>query len=293
VKFQPQCNRQLLGESAMRIYWRTSCVVALGFSLAACVIMPDVPPDLTFPMREILLNTACELQFKLRELSASKYKRFDPGGWLITVALSPKTDLEAIPSAGLTRKIPTRANAVRVTSWALNSPGVQLDAKTERSSGVGFAFKSSELINDSGLACDYENASYHALAHHLGVGAWLQRAVDAMYVTGSATIDKPTYNSDINIKFGANGSYTYTFLPGTDLAALSGSITVDEQLNITFAPLTTSKPFQVVTLPAGGSGFTANNARAGVSTTAVQAAQARTDVIQLEQAIRNLQVISP
>jgi hypothetical protein len=277
----------------MYLHSRASYAAVLSLSLAGCVIMPDVPPDLTFPMREILLNTACELQFKLRELSAPKYSRFKADAWLITVALTPKTDFEVIPSGGLTRKSPIIASATTVTNWALSSPGVQLDARTERSSGVGFTFKSPDLIADTGLACEYENAAFHSLAHRLGVGAWLQRSVDAMYVTGSATLDKPTYNSEINIKFGANGSYTFTFPAGTNLAALSGSITVDEQLNITFAPLTASKPFHVVSLPAGGPGFTKNNGQMGLSTTAVEAAQARTDVIQLEQAIRNLRVVSP
>ena len=253
----------------------------------ACSIVPDLPPDLTFPMKEILLHTACELQVALRTFDTPQFKRFNARKWLITVALNPKTDADITPALGLTRKVPIVANAARVTSWALNSPGLQFDMKTERSGGMGFVFKSPGLIGDNTLPCDSTSPSYHALTQHLNIREWLGRSVDAMYVTGTAELDKPTYDSDVTIKFSANGSYTYTFPHGTDLASLSGSYTVDEQLNITFAPLNTTPPFTVVTLPRGGKGFEPNNA-APVSTTAVPDAQARTDLIRIEQAIRKL-----
>jgi hypothetical protein len=85
----------------------------------------------------------------------------------------------------------------------------------------------------------------------------------------------------------ANGGYSYGFPHGTDFASLSGSYAVDEQLNITFAPLNTNAPFTVVTLPVGGKGFRANSATP-ISTTAVENAQTRTDLIGIEQAIRRL-----
>jgi hypothetical protein len=112
------------------------------------------------------------------------------------------------------------------------------------------------------------------------------RAVDAMYAAGTAEIDKPTYNTDITIKFAGNGSYTYTFPGGTNLAALSGSYTVDEQLNITFAPLSATPAFTVVTLPVNGKGF--QNRAILQPTTSVENAQVRTDLIQIEQALRKL-----
>ena len=153
---------------------------------------------------------------------------------------------------GFDARVPTELSATRVTTWALNSPGLQLDVKTERSGSVGFDFKSGELIDDKTLPCDYASFSYHALAQHLGIREWLGRSVDAMYVTGTAVLDKPVYDSDITIKFSANGSYSYVFPHGSDLASLAGSYTVDEQLNITFAPLNITPAFTVVTLPQGG-----------------------------------------
>jgi hypothetical protein len=264
--------------------------VQLAFVAAfsvSCSIVPDLPPDLSFPMREILLHATCELQFALRTFDTPQFKRFNARKWLITIALNPKTDAEITPGFGLTRKVPAVATATRFNTWALSAPGAQFDAKTERSGGVGFVFKSPGLIDDHTLSCDTTSPSYHALAQHLGIREWLGRSVEAMYVTGTAELDKPTYDSDINIKFSASGSYTYTFPPGIDLASLSGSYAVDEQLNITFAPLNTTPPFTVVTLPHGGKGFDPNRA-APVSTTAVENAQVRTDFIRIEQELRKL-----
>ena len=274
--------------SAMRAF--VSCISSMLIAVfsTACTIVPDLPPDLAFPMREILLYTACELQVALTTFDTPQFKRFNARKWLITVALNPKTDAEITPAGGLTNKVPALANATRFVTWALNSPGLQLDVKTERSGGVGFNFKSSNLIDDRTLSCELASPSYHVLSQHLGIREWLSRSIDAMYVTGTAALDKPTYNSDITIKFSANGSYTYTFPAGTNLASLSGSYAVDEQLNITFAPLNETAPFKVVTLPRGGKGFEPNNAGPPPSSTAVQDAQVRTDLIAIEQAIKRI-----
>jgi hypothetical protein len=47
-----------------------------------------------------------------------------------------------------------------------------------------------------------------------------------------------------------HGSYTYTFPLGADLAAFGGSYAVDDQLNISMAPIEKT-PISAVTLPSG------------------------------------------
>jgi hypothetical protein len=263
------------------------CVSILAtIGLTGCALVPDMPPDLALPMKEIVLNSACELQRTLKTFDVPQFARFKARKWLITVALSPKTDTDITPAIGGTRKVPPVTNVARFITWAINSPGIQLDVKGERSGSVAFNFKSAELIDDKKLPCDFAQPSYHSLAQYLGIHEWLVRAVDAMYMTGSAEIDKPTYNTDITIKFSGNGSYTYTFPKGTNLASLSGSYSVDEQLNITFAPLNATPAFTVVTLPLNGKGFP-NRGTVPLST-GVENAQVRTDLIQIEQALRKL-----
>src|ERR1700681_4053570 len=54
---------------------------------AECLVMPD---DWALPMQEILLHTACELQFALRDINGrSDPNLFDPTGWNIKVTLNP------------------------------------------------------------------------------------------------------------------------------------------------------------------------------------------------------------
>jgi hypothetical protein len=137
-------------------------------------------------------------------------------------------------------------------------------------------------MRDKVLQCPPPIPSLHVLAQHLGVEAWLRRTAEAMTIASSANIDKPTYNTEITIKFAANGSYTFTFPPGTDLATFGGSYILDEQLNISMAPI--SKKISVVTLPVGQT-FGAD----AITSTQEQAAQSRLDLIQLEQAIRSIQ----
>ena len=69
--------------------------VALGVSLSSCAIMPDLPPDWALPMQEILLHSACELQYGLREIDGRVIKsRFDARNWKI--ALTPEAMFEMV-----------------------------------------------------------------------------------------------------------------------------------------------------------------------------------------------------
>jgi hypothetical protein len=252
-------------------------------ALQGCALVPDVPPDPALPIKEILAQTACELQQTFISLSRSpNLQRFQAEQWLVNVSITPKVDTDLNGSAGWTRKHPFLGNPSRFTTWAISGPGLQLDAKAERNSGITFTFKSADLMRDKVLQCPPPIPSLHVLAQHLGVEAWLRRTAEAMTIASSANIDKPTYNTEITIKFAANGSYTFTFPPGTDLATFGGSYILDEQLNISMAPI--SKKISVVTLPVGQT-FGAD----AITSTQEQAAQSRLDLIQLEQAIRSIQ----
>src|ERR1700726_3146200 len=155
MQFAFACVPVRAERSALRV---TQFALISLFS-GACSIMPDLPPDLALPMREIVLYSACSLQDALRTFDTPQYKRFNAQKWLITVSLSPKVDLDVMPGFGLTRKVPT-VNLVRQTTWALGPPGAQLDVKTERSGAVGFVFKSPELIKDNTLPCEYASPTY-------------------------------------------------------------------------------------------------------------------------------------
>jgi hypothetical protein len=252
-------------------------------AFGGCSLVPDIPPDFALPVQEILAQTACELQTSFNTLQDSPYRsRFKPGQWLVTVALTPKADIDVNAGGGWTRKSPYIGSPVRFASWAINSPGILLDDKGERSSGINFNFSSNKLMADKTLICPPPTSSAHVLAQHLGVGEWLLRTAQALSVASSASVDKPLFDTDITIKLSGNGTYTYTFPPGTDIVTFGGSYSVDEQLNIIMVPTTPKQVIRAVTLPIQ-QGQTSVQ-----STVQLESAQSRLDIIQLQQAIQSL-----
>jgi hypothetical protein len=277
----------------MGVNFNSSLAFVAVFVSGCSAIIPDVPPDFALPVQEILQQTACELQRAFQYLDQPEYSRFHAKRWLVTVSLAPKVDTDLNVSGGWTRKNPFRDNPLRFVTWAISGPGLQLDAKGEKSGGVNFTFVSAKLMADRKLQCDQPSPSMHALAQHLGVGEWLDRTARAILVAPSAGIDRPVFNTDITIKVAGNGSYTYTFPAGTDLASLGASYTVDEQLNISLVTIDEKVPVSAVTLPSG-TDF-ANDTRTSrqiSSTASVEAATIRSDTIQLEQAIKSLKLPS-
>jgi len=251
--------------------------------------MPDLPPDWALPARDVLLHSSCELQTALRELDhRTPPKVFNARNWSIRISLNPKVDADIAPGLGLTRRVPTRASAVRFSNWVLGgSNGATDEMRGERTGNLDFVFDSAELIDDNRLPCDPEKISAHSLTKSIGIEEWLVRVVDAAYVTGS-TIDKPSFSSEVFMKFSGSGSYTYTFPPGTDLATLSGYYQLDEILNINLTAKPKVDKIQLVTLPVGGPGSHGNNSQAPVPSTTSVIIEQRSDLQQIEQAIRNL-----
>jgi hypothetical protein len=274
---------------------RCGVAALLCVSLCGCAVIPDVPPDFALPIRDILVNSSCELKAAFLALAdpaaldAATFKRFKPQQWLITLSLTPRVDTDFAPGIGGTRK--TLASTTKFATWAISAPGIQLDDKATRTGGVAYTYKSKDLMSDTTLDCHNQSPTLIALTLELGVKQWLLRTASAMRVSRSVNIDKPSFNSEFTIKLGGNGSWTYTFAPGTDLLSLAASYSLDVQFNIGMVPLADKKQLHLVSLPAGQD-LTNGNApeqRPLVSSTTLDAAQYRLDTLQLEQAIRNIQ----
>ncbi|UEM12558.1 hypothetical protein J4G43_050675 [Bradyrhizobium barranii subsp. barranii] len=235
-------------------------VVASAVWIGGCSIIPPTLDDTSLPVREILQHTACELRYAFVKLSEPQYASFKANKWLVAIKLSPKTDSEINGGVGSTGKSTTLSAARYFNSWALGSvgaPGGAVDAKGTRDVSITFKTSSKELISNprNQLICPVDSPRAHVLTEHLGIGEWLVRLVEAKDTAmGSlAKLDSPTYSSQIFVKFGGNGSFTYTFPFGAAFGALSGSYDMDETLLITLSPDTTSSGTLVVqTLPVGG-----------------------------------------
>lgn len=271
--------------------WRSGFVLPLCLLAGTgCSIVPDLPPNTSFPVHEILQNATCEMQATLRLLDQRRYARFKPRQWLINVTLLPKVDTEIAAGAGYTGK----SSSVPVpisSSWVIGSgPGVGIDAKGERNGAVTYNIKSRDLITTKKLDCEDVRPTYHALSQYLGVADWLVRTATAMEHNPVAEIDKPNFNSEITVKFAGDGSYSYAFPFGGASASISGNYTVDEQLQISLIPLDPPPVhFQVTTLPIGElpSSIAVNRATG----TAVTQARQRSDFIQLENTLRSLRSV--
>ncbi|MGY4308332.1 hypothetical protein ACVIJ6_005575 [Bradyrhizobium sp. USDA 4369] len=138
-------------------------------ALSGCAIVPDVPPDYALPVQEILQHTSCELQRAFNAIaSESAYKRFQPDRWLVTIALTPKVDTDANAAGGFTRKNPWIGSPTRFVNWNVSGPGLQLNLKGSKTSGINFTFKSNELMVDETLVCP-ASLSAHALTLPLGL----------------------------------------------------------------------------------------------------------------------------
>jgi hypothetical protein len=256
--------------------------------------MPDLPPDWALPMQEILLHSACELQWALRDIDHRVTRsRFDARNWKIAITLNPKVDADIQPGAGLTRKDPFTTGAQRFSTWVLGTGnGVTAEMRGQHTGSIDFTFDSAELIADTGLPCDRQSLSYHSLTKYLGIADWLHHSVAASDLSAS-NLDNPKFSAEVFIKFGGGGSYTYTMPPGTDLLTLNGYYQLDENLNIVF----TAKPkvaekFKVTTLPEGQDGLEPNRPSAPRQTTVTIFEDQQLSLQQIRQQLQNIRAVS-
>jgi hypothetical protein len=263
------------------------CLATLSSVTGGCAIMPDLPPDWAMPQSEIVLHSACEIQLALRFIAQGRPPKsvFDPDGWSIRVSLNPKVDADIAPGLGGTRRQPTNTAAKRFANLVLGgSSGATAELRGERTGNLDFVFDSAKLKNED-LGCENEPFLLHSLTKTIGIQEWLVRSVDASVLSHSK-IDKPSFSSEVFMKFSGSGNYTYTFPAGTDLATLGGFYQLDETLNINFTAKPPSTKIEAVTLPRNGKQFLVDRGPLTPSVVSTLQEQ-RGDLQQIEQAIRN------
>lgn len=250
--------------------------------------MPDLPPDWALPMQGILLHSACELQFALRDIQKRKEPQyFDPTVWKIATTLNPIVDADIQPGLGATRKT---HGVARFMTWLVGTGnGVTAEMRGERTGSIDFTFDSKKLMDDTHLPCDRKSPSYHALTKGLGIANWLHRSVDAAYISGSV-LDNPKFSGEVIMKFNGTGSYTYTFPPGSDFASLSGFYQLDERLNIVFTKKPAKSSINVVTLPLPQD--EANKNRAPVPASINVFEDQQLSLQQIRQQLQNLRTVT-
>jgi hypothetical protein len=261
-------------------------VIALSSIGGGCAIMPDLPVDWAMPQREIVLHAACEVQSALRAIALEHPPKavFDPDGWTVKITLNPKIDADIAPGIGLTRRQPASTTATRFASWVIGSPSATLEMRGERTGSLDFDLDSSNLIRDD-LGCQHEPFLVHSLTKSIGIENWLLRSVDAAAFSRSK-IDKPSFSSEVVMKFNGNASYTYTFPTATDLVTMGGFYQLDEILNVNLVAKTPTVRISAVTLPSNGKGFVTSQGPPAPSVM-FSTEQTNASLQQILQAIQN------
>jgi hypothetical protein len=248
--------------------------------------MPDLPPDWAMPELEIVHHSACEVQSALRYLADVHPPKsvFVASDWTVKITLNPKVDADIAPNGGLTRK--TIRNPTHVTNWVFGGGnGATAEMKGERTGNLDFVFDAAGLIKDNTLDCLHEPFALHSLTKEIGIQDWLVRSVAAGVNTHSK-IDKPSFSSDVFMKFSGSGGYTYTFPAGTNMLGIGGYYQLQETLNVNLIAKPPIVRIIATTLPPGGKGFSTNEGLA-VTSSIITLQDTRGDLQQIEQAIRN------
>ena len=159
------------------------------------------------------------------------------------------------------------------------------EMKGERTGNLDFVFDLAKLRRDD-LGCEYEPFLLHSLTKSIGIEDWLIRSVHASIVSHSK-IDKPSFSSDVFMRFNASGGYTYFFPPGTNLVTVGGYYQLQETLNVNFVAKTPVVTISAITLPNNGRAFVRSEGPPAPSVVYTTLQATRGDLQQIEQAIRN------
>jgi hypothetical protein len=276
-----------VGASSMSYLWRGFFVPLITALVCGCAQVPQMPPDYMLPVREIVLNAACELRSSLQHISQTN-PEFLSHPWAISISVTPKIDSELSLRVGNTGKSTTLTKRY-FNTWILgNAPGAEYDMKGHTDGSAAYNVKSDQLIDEQKypLTCDRASPTYNALAAQLGIYDWLNRTAAAAEgsIAGLTKIDKPTYNSEIIVTWDGAGSFTYNYPLGTDFFGFMGSYKIDESVAVAFTaePKPTRK---IRTLPNGTEYSSVDTGPGSVS----PAAQSRLDLLSLQQSITNLE----
>jgi hypothetical protein len=286
----------------MRVLAFVVASVTCAVMVAACAIMPSVPTDYEFPLKEILRYTACELRDGYQDLY-KRYPNFDASAYAIAVAMQPKIDRELTGNIGLTGR--NGLTQSYYNSWTLGAfgaggaPGAGIDVRGHQDGKVSYNVKSSQFVDRKhplDLECENWSLAYPTLVSNLGIRDWLYRSAYAAggELAALTSVDSQIYTSEIYVLFRAGGTFTYNFPYGTDFASLGGQQYLDEFLTITITYVAPKKSIPVVTLPWGGDWELKTSPLPAVaSTTFSPETDQKLLLLQLQQAIQNNQIRSP
>ena len=264
-----------------------SAILVAAMSLSGCASpIPDLSNEYDLPIQAILTHAVCELNTAFHDLKT--VKGFKADQWAISISLTPKIDTEFTANLGASGKSTTNAKALNYITWTLGTTGLQFDFKGHRDGSVSFLVHSSQLLdNKHPVSCPPADTP-NALMQKLGIEEWLARLIttDENGISQLTSLDKPSYNSEIIVKFDAGtGGLTFVGPYASIAPSVFGSHTRDETLSIAMTPEPLKQHVQ--TLPVGS----IQKGYAGPSPSLISNdARDRLDTIQTDSILRNLRV---
>ncbi|MET4802826.1 hypothetical protein [Bradyrhizobium sp. LB11.1] len=203
-------------------------------------------PDISLPLKAIVLHATCELRDALaafKDPPPGQYlpPRF-PEHWSMSIQLTPKVDTDFNARAGLTGT--TKGPSDKKTyfnTFSVVGPGAGVDIKSWKNGAVTYYVSGHDLLNPAlpPIDCTDARSTLHALAQDFGIHDWLRRLIDSANqneLNGLVTFDKPTFGAQLTIRLDGAGNFTYNFPLGTNFGNVGGWYEVDEILSIAFTP---------------------------------------------------------
>jgi len=239
-------------------------------------------------------NALCELRDTFIALNDKRsYPKFSADIWAASIQLTPKADANISIGVGFSGNNRGGSADSKFWSWSF-LPGAGVNVKGHNDASVTYVTHSKALVEnnlDWDEACNKLFSSRKARGHYLGILEWWERSIPLGHAQLSrlASIKRASFNQNITVKFSAgSGSAVYSVLPHT--LKMSGSAFYQHELFLSVAFTQDPKKDKVAvnTLPEGNlPRQTRTAAPSKVSPKALE----RLNSIQLENALRNLQIL--
>lgn len=243
------------------VQYRVGLSTFLCFFAFGCVATPPMAPDISLPLKAIVLHATCELRDALaafqRPPPGERLPPRFPEHWSMSIQLTPKVDTDFNARVGLTGT--TKGPGDKKTyfnAFSIAGPGAGADVKTWKSGAVTYYVSGHDLLNTAlpRIDCTDARSTLHALAQDFGIHDWLRRLIDSAnqnQLKGLVTFDKPTFGAELTIRLDGTGNFTYNFPLGTDFGSVGGWYEVDTILSIAFTPdpKPAPEPVQFPSLP--------------------------------------------
>ncbi len=278
-----------------------------AFAISGCAQVPNLPDETQLPMQEVVEHAVCELRDALKSDFIRRYPEFKPDEWSVAISLNPQIDTDFNVNAGTGFKTNDSPPVTHYLSWVLGpGTGLMYDIKAHNEGTTGYVLSTAKLLRSKASGdCATMRHDFN-LSHNIGIRKWLEESMPSGPISANTIgLNKLTFNTWVEFKFNGNGAgVTWTVPRGSAYGSLGGSYQAQYILGIQFSPEAPPPAVPIeVTLPDDGheprqtllmlrkqADKTPPRPHPGGVAGVSAESQQRLDLLQLEQAIKNLRI---